>query len=227
MTTEERKSDPFYRVFESYESHYLNLRITWALFQTFHQVPENVAVINDAAPTTFHEIGRSLVEHILVQLGRLTDRPVKDKSEFLSLRKIVDEAKNCLQDPNRKIPDPYFFSELNPGRPLPNPDEHNRVFEQNLEQLRSEIEPILAAVHAHRNKRIAHLDFEHAIGNSEAPLPELTFGDIQHALSLLEKLLNSISSHLWQVSTSYNYPYMRDPNELIEVLRLGIRARRK
>ncbi len=80
MTLEEaRKADPFYREFEVFESHFLNLRTTWTVFHAFHQVPQNVAVINEAAPTTFHEIGRSLVEHLLVQLGRLTDRPIEGR----------------------------------------------------------------------------------------------------------------------------------------------------
>lgn len=225
MTPEARKTDPFYIVFERYETHFLHLRITWTLFQTFHQVPENVAIINEAAPTTFHEIGRSLVEHLLIQLGRLTDRPIEGKPEFLSLRKIVDEVKNCLIDSRRVIPKPYLFAEFNPGQSVPSREEHNRAFRKILEKTLCEISPILKIVHAHRNKRVAHLDFAHDIGTTAEPLPKLTFGEIEQVLSLLEKLLNAISSHLWQCSTVFNYPYLREPCELIEVLKLGIEAR--
>ena len=227
MTPEARKADPFYRVFEVYESHFLNLRITWTLFHTFHQIPENVVIINEAAPTTFHEIGQSLVEHLLVQLGRLTDRPVEGKPELLSLSKIIEEAERCLNDPQRTIPEPYLFIELHPGKPVPTREEHNREFSEGLEQTLSEMRPILAALHAHRNKRIAHLDFAHAVGAATAPLPSLTFGEIERVLALLEKLLNAISAHLWQSSTVFQYPYLRDPSELIEVLKLGTEARKK
>ncbi len=223
---EARQNDPFYRQFEAFERHVLSLRITWTVFHVLYQEPKNVAVMNQAASTTFHEIGRSVVEHLVIQLGRLTDRPIEGKPAYLSLTAIRAEVARNLADPAREIPAPYFLAEKNNGQPMPSRPERDADFSTSLQGILSDLEPLLAAAHKHRNKWVAHLDFDRAISPAEFPLPELTFADIERALKLIEQFLEKISSYFWQVNPSYDYPYLRGPDELIEILTLGIEARK-
>jgi len=224
-TQKERGADLFYKQFETFQNHYLNLTITWTVFRALYQDPTNVVTINEAARTTFHEIGRSLVEHLLIQIGRLTDRPIEGKAEYLSLPALRREMERCLADSIRVIPEPYLFAERNPSKPIPSRSERDTVFLSEVASMFTSLGPTLAKLHKHRNKWIAHLDFNHAIAPSKQPLPALPFSELGAAIETIGKILKTISSYFWQVGPSYDYPYIRDPEELVDVLRLGIQSR--
>jgi hypothetical protein len=224
-TPEDKEADPFYQQFRTFENHYLNLTITWTVFRVLYQDPTNVVTINEAARTTFHEIGRSLVEHLLIQLGRLTDRPIEGKAEYLSLRMLCREMERCLAISTRVTPEPYLFAERNHGKPMQSRAERDTAFLSEVGSMLTRLEPTLAKLHKHRNKWIAHLDFNHAIEPSRQPLPALPFLELDEAIETIGGILKTVSSYFWQAGPSYHYPYMRDPEELVAVLRLGIQSR--
>jgi hypothetical protein len=64
-------------------------------------------ILNSTAGMAFDLIGRSTVEHLLVQLARLTDHETTGKHRHLCLGSLITEVRRALAETTRRIPDPY------------------------------------------------------------------------------------------------------------------------
>lgn len=196
-------SDVFLKDFELFENHYTDIIITWTLLEVLYKNPENLKVIHDVDRTTFYHIQRSLIEHIIIQLSRLTDTNF-DKN--LGLRKIRESVNKELDDQNRKI-----FSK-------------SKIVKQEIEKICKELDPVLVKLHVHRNKWIAHVDYEHANDPSKTPLPHLSLRDVEVAIKKIKELLQVIRPCFWNTCRDYNYPFASRPERLVTALK-GIKKR--
>jgi hypothetical protein len=216
-----RDSDPFYVPFHTFQSHYLSLCETWTFFQILYQEPENVAILHEAAGLAFEQIGRSTVEHLLIQLARLSDPEVTAGHKNLSLDAIVVEVGKCLTEPDRKIPDPYPPQKTPPPRAV-----RDREFLAKIEAVSAKLRPIRQKLIQHRVKWIAHLDFEHAINPRQKVLADLSFAEIGQAIELVGLILVAINSYFWQVGVTYSMP-PRSEKQLLSIVRLGSLAQKQ
>ena len=73
-----------------------------------------------------------------------------------------------------------------------------------------------------RNARIAHADLKHALQIAPEPLPGISIEDVNTALRLLAKLLNSVEAPLRRSRTFYGdvlLPVDDDVDRLLSLLR--------
>jgi hypothetical protein len=91
-------SDPFHPAIKAFEHQYIRLRRTWLVFETLFMKTDNVKLLNQASAQTFHEIGISMLEHLLLQLSRLTDHPGADYQKHLCLRRIRCDLISYLKE---------------------------------------------------------------------------------------------------------------------------------
>ena len=49
-------------------------------------------------------------------------------------------------------------------------------------------------------------------------LPNVSYGELGDGVKAIGILLQTINSHLWNVGATYNYPYAKMPEDLVDIL---------
>lgn len=79
-----------------------------------------------------------------------------------------------------------------------------------------------------RNRRLAHRDLALALGQSVQPLADASRASVKAALSALDEVLNSVSSHYLDTTTMFNLgPSGDDAVSFLYLLRDGLDARKE
>ena len=176
--------------------HVLNLKATWHLFDVLYATPEGQAVFGMMCPATSFEIGKSLVEHLIIQIARILDGGDGDLS-FASVRAKLEKAF------------PKFVGVADYGEELAN--------------VRAELEPLRVTIRAHRNAWVAHINPINP-ASTVRDLPKLVIGDLRRAVELVEKMAVLLNGTFRSVGMSYDWPYADGPELLIRALERGKEA---
>jgi hypothetical protein len=189
-------SDPFHPAIKAFEHQYIRLRRTWLVFETLFMKTDNVKLLNQASAQTFHEIGISMLEHLLLQLSRLTDHPGADYQKHLCLRRIRCDLISYLKECDGVS---YQVK--------------HREFLDALQSLVNESGEIAKKLRLHRNESIAHLDWGRALGTVDKPLPSLTFGELGSLIMLIGEIVHNVTNYLWKTGHQHEWdPYDQAAN---------------
>jgi hypothetical protein len=183
-----RNADLFFQEIRAFENQYKQLRRTWVVFQTLFMESNHTKLINQVDSQTFHEIGVSMVEHLLLQLCRLTDQPGKEHQKHLCMRRI-----KCQLTAYLKEQDGESYREI------------HRVFLKEFNELCDEGNLIAGKLRFHRNESVVHLDWNRAQRARVEPLPSLTFCEIEKLIILIGEIIHSVTNRLWETGLQHNW----------------------
>jgi hypothetical protein len=149
---------------------------------------DNVKLLNQASAQTFHEIGISMLEHLLLQLSRLTDHPGADHQKHLCLRRMRCDLISYLKE-----------------RDGASCRVKHCEFLEALQSLVDKSGKIAKKLRSHRNESIAHLNLDRAVGARDEPLPSLTFCEIGKLIILIGEIIHSVTNYLWKTGLQYDW----------------------
>jgi hypothetical protein len=184
----QRASDPFYPAIKAFEDQYISLRRTWLVFQPLFMKTDNVKLLHQAGAQTFDEIGTSMLEHLLLQLSRLTDHPGADHQKHLCLRRMRCDLISYLKE-----------------RDGASCRVKHCEFLEALQSLVDKSGKIAKKLRSHRNESIAHLNLDRAVGARDEPLPSLTFCEIGKLIILIGEIIHSVTNYLWKTGLQYDW----------------------
>ena len=197
-----RNADPFYHEIQAFEDQFIRLRRTWVVFQTLFMASNHAKLTNQVDSQTFHEIGVSMVEHLLLQLCRLTDQPGKEHQKHLCIRRI-----KCQLTAYLKEQDGESYREI------------HRVFLKEFNGLCDEGKVIAEKLRFHRNESVAHLDWKRALGARDEPLPSLTFCEIGKLIILIGEIIHSVTNYLWKTGLQHDWDTYDQAANLFKALK--------
>jgi hypothetical protein len=132
-----------------------------------------------------------MLEHLLLQLSRLTDHPGADYQKHLCLRRIRCDLISYLKEC-----DGISYQVK------------HREFLDALQSLVNESGEIAKKLRLHRNESIAHLDWGRALGTVDKPLPSLTFGELGSLIMLIGEIVHNVTNYLWKTGHQHEWdPY--------------------
>lgn len=202
VLVKQRESDPFYRAIKAFEDQYISLRRTWQVFQTLFVKADHAKLLHQAGAQTFHEIGISMLEHLLLQLSRLTDYPGEDHQKHLCLRLIRCDLISYLKERDGES---YRVK-------------HGEFLEA-LQSLVHKSGEIAKKLRLHRNESIAHLGWGRALGARDEPLPSLTFGEIEKLIQLIGDIIHSVTNYLWKTGLQHEWDTYDQAANLFDALK--------
>jgi hypothetical protein len=195
MTEEKALPEEIAVVFEALKSELIWLHGRWIIFeQLYGASPERVEMLNQIASTYFFVTQEVLLNDILISIGRLTDKPRLGKNDNLSIGQIASRLDNIK------------YPELT----------------TRLEEHMNYIETLCKPIRAHRNKKLAHRDFDLALKNAE-PLPTITIKAIKDTLEVIRIFMNECEVYFRDSETAYEAFAMKaDGNSLISSLKKAV-----
>ena len=131
----------------------------------FGNSPNEIELLNAAAPAFFYLTQQAMWQDILLQLCRLTDRPAFGKNQCLSLRQLPG-----------LIPDAVLRDEV---------DKLVAAAKDKLDSF----------ARAWRNRRFAHTDFALSGSVPVQPLPPATRQLVENALAAIRDAMNHVECH--------------------------------
>lgn len=180
------------KFFHAIDDEVLFLFYRWKIFrQLFVSGKENLALLNQSGSNVFALLQTLMIDDVFLTLSRLTDPEKTRADENVSIKNLL-----------RKI----------------DGDLDNKLREDLRKKLKK-LEALSINLRKHRNKRIAHLDLDHAI--KVRSLPPVTNGDLEDALDLVKSIMKSVWLALFDVSVWYDpaIAYGCDGEFLLSVLR--------
>jgi len=184
-------------IFRKVEDQVKYLHARWIIYkQLFGTSKERVNLLNESASTFFGIIQNVLLDDIQLTLSKLADPAQTKKGEAnLSLEAIYKKIKGQKE------------GEL-----------HSK-----LKKILSNYRKKCEAFKKHRNKRIAHFDFE-TIRRKSKSLPGVSRRTIESTLEELRNFMNEINSYYTDSETGYEHSLMLNNGDtLVEVLKRGLR----
>ncbi len=187
-----KMSEEIETLFKCIDEEVVQLFYRWKiLHQLFGSGKENLDLLNRSGSNVFALLQALIIENLFLTLSRLTDPEEMGKYKNLSIR--------------------YFLQKIVP-----------LVGDEARENLRMKLDGLVAVtdkLRTHRNKRIAHLDLEHAIELKS--LPSVEYDDFKTAIEHVRAIMKDILFVLFD-STGYHEPsiaYGCDGDYLLRVLR--------
>ena len=164
----------FLPIFEKLKKEIIELHYRWSIFRSVYASgAENIALLNRHGPNFFHYVQHLMLDHFSLSFSKLTDPNKLGKFENLSLKQIHVYA-----------------------------SEHNETdFVRELKEKFELLANACTKFRDLRNKRIAHADLNHAIGEDE--LPGISRQYIEDALKLLREYINTVELHYNDSQTLY------------------------
>jgi len=179
--------DNFADVFQTLRSEIVWLHGRWIIFdQLFGSSQERIELLNKSAGTYFSVPQRVLLNDILISIGRLTDKPKMGNRENLSLGQLI------LQLDSTK------YSSL--------------ISDLNLKL--KDIEKFSDEIRKHRNKRLAHRDFDIALKNA-TPLAPITIKMIKDSLEGIREFMNLCEIYFLDSETAYELFMMTADGDIL------------
>lgn len=164
----------------------------WEIYtQLFDSGGENVDLLNANGSYVFFLLQRLLLDDTILALSRLTDPPATGKHENASIEHLIGLV-----------------------RPSLNPADANDV-DVSLGNLGRHV----SNARTHRDKAIAHADFQHAVGS--ASLPDVAYTELEGAMQELQKLMLRLGSSSIRRGGGYRpiITFGTDGNALLKHLR--------
>jgi hypothetical protein len=184
---------PIGLLFSHIDEEVAQLFYRWKIFhQLFGSGKENLNLLNQSGSNVFALLQGLIIENVFLTLCRLTDPERIGSHENLSIRYLLGRMETTLTDKAR----------------------------ENLREQLTKLEAATETLRSHRNKRIAHLDPDHAV--KLEPLPLVEYGDLENALELLESIMRDFLLLVWNADTHYrnqSIAYGCDGDHLLRVLR--------
>lgn len=184
-------------LFENVRSQVTLLHGWWIIYrQLFGTSRERVDFLNECASSFFYITQDALWDGIQLILSKLSDPAQTFGKKNLSLEMICQVIKELGQE--------ELFSDL----------------DKSLSSYRKKCE----IFKKHRNKRIAHFDFDTLINGKSKPLPGVSRAMIEDALKELRFFMNQVDGFYRDTEMGYEYFKMPDDAEaLIEIIKRGLR----
>ncbi len=180
------------KLFHAIDDEIVQLFYRWKIFsQLFDSDKEAVQLLNQSGSNVFALLQTLIIENTYLTLARLTDPERTGVYENLSIRNLVAKIEADLNENLRK----------------------------NVCRKLAKLDAVSKSLRKHRNKRIAHLDIDHAIKLKS--LPSVTYGDLEDALELVRSIMQDIWLALFNASVWYNphIAYGCDGEYLLRILR--------
>jgi len=174
------------------------LTVRWRTYCDLYTKGEKrIDLLNEVAGPTFYVFQEVLGADIQISLSRLTDGARTGKHENLTIEKLHEVALT--------IGDPSLHDSLT----------------AILLQLRETCK----VIRDHRNKRLAHFDYNVAIASPGSALPDVSREMIETSLELLGQYLNILSIHYKDSEIGFDHT-LTGPggaDQLVEIMKLGMR----
>jgi hypothetical protein len=142
----------------------------------FRTSPEELDLLNQAAAGFFRVCHDALLDDVVLSLCRLTDPPANRHQTNLSLQRIADEVRAW----------------------------GNTALTAAVDRHAAEAKARCEVLRKHRDKRIAHADFQVAVYKS--PLGNITEKMIEEALESVRNFTNAIGEHVQGAPTDFQTP---------------------
>jgi hypothetical protein len=173
----------------------------WTLYlQLFGHSQERIDMLNECSSACFYAFSEMLLDSIQLSFSKLTDpasttnRDQTETQQNLSLEQLQKKIKESC---NKRL---------------------SKKLGQILEDLRAKCK----LFRQHRNKSIAHPDYETAL--KRVKLESITRESVDEALVILQEFMNAIELSYRGISTIYSDPinYWEDGNTLVAILKAGL-----
>jgi hypothetical protein len=185
------------KLFESLRGETLDLHLRWKLYRHLYAGPkEDIVLLNKSAPTIFAILQSLLFYDCVLRICRITDPPSRGTYEYLSVHQLAESLGNV--------------DAVSLGC--------------DLQPMLRDLEVACSKMRTLRNRQIAHADLNQALRITAEPLPGISIEDVNVALRLLSKLLNSVEVPLRRSRTFYGdvlLPNDDDAERLLSLLRQG------
>jgi hypothetical protein len=166
----------------------LKLTATWHLLEELCLSQRAQVVLNARFSGTSFELGRSLVEHVLLQLSRIQEGPGRD---------TLMGVRNRLE---REFPRAAL----------------ERDYVADRDAIRGELDPLRERLREHRGAWVVHLDRAYATGASM--LTPFLVADMRKAIEMIERLGYLFNRTFRNVGFSYRWKYSDDPSAIVRSL---------
>lgn len=180
------------KLFHAIDDEVLFLFYRWTIFrQLFGSGKENLELLNRSGSNVFVLLQTLVTDNVFLTLSCLTDPEKTGPDQNVSIKNLLRKIETDLDDKLR----------------------------EQLRKKLKKLEAMLTNLRKHRNKRIAHLDLDHAI--KVKSLPPVTNGELEDALDLVKSIMKDIWLALFNTSVWYDphIAYGCDGEFLLSVLR--------
>lgn len=164
-------------VFEKLDYEVTDLHYRWLMYRDVYAVgPEQTELLNKYGANFFYCTQFLMLDYIALAFSKITDPNSQGKNENLSLKQFH-----------------VIYSDLGEGELV-------KILKEKFEELKGACSKFREL----RNKRIAHADFNHALGLTEEPLPGISRAYVENALRLLSEYINIVNKHRTNSTTLYD-----------------------
>jgi hypothetical protein len=183
------------KLFDTLRAEMLDLNLRWKLYRHLYAGPkEDIVVLNRSAPSIFGVLQSLLFDDCVLRICKITDPRSRGTYEYLSVYQLVESLENT--------------------------DAADLVVD--VQPVLRDLEAACSNMRTLRNTRIAHADLRRALRITEEPLAGVSIEDVNVALRLIAKLMNSVEAPLRRSRTSYGdvlLPVDEDAERLLSLLR--------
>jgi hypothetical protein len=189
MTYCSKMGVPLGEIFYKLCTHLVDMNIRWATFlELFGKSEDRIKVMRKVAPHFFDVIFHLYWESLLLGLCRFLDKEKVSGRKTLILESLLIQL-----------------------------DTKDRALASSLRRELDELTRVTSFAKDWRNNRLAHLDLNHALNPTDAPLKPATKQLVQKSLDLIAQLLNRLEFAFLGSTTQYTHASFA--NEAAHVLR--------
>lgn len=184
-------------VFEKVRSEVILLHGWWITYRQLYGISkERVELLNECAGFFFYLIQNALMDGAQLILTKLSDPAKTFGKKNMSLELICEIVKELGED--------ELFSSLN----------------ERLLHYRE----LCSTFKKHRDKRIAHNDFETFVNETSEPLPGISRAMVEEALRELRSFMNQVDKYYMDTEMGYEYfNTLNGGDAFMEILKRGLR----
>jgi hypothetical protein len=183
------------KLFDSLREETLDLHMRWKLYRHLYAGPkEDIVLLNRSAPSIFGILQSLLFDDCVLRICRITDPASRGNYEYLSVYQLVESLGNVDAE----------------------------ILGCDLQAILRDLETACSKMRTLRNRRIAHADLKQALWIAAEPLPGVSIEDVDVAVRLLSKLLNTVEVPFRRSRTFYGdvlIPIDDDAERLLSLLR--------
>jgi len=169
----------------------------WRIYkQLYVEEPEKrIKLLNRMAPAFFGVLQHTLIDHVIMSIGRMADRTETAGQANLCIERLVSSLGESETET-----DELFLGTVR---------DKAQIFEENARLFKQ-----------HRHKRIAHSDLEVSLKIAAEPLPGVTPAMVDTTLAAAAAVLNEVQSHYDSSETMYEHVTMQgDASSIVHRLR--------
>ena len=183
-------------IYKELEDDLCQTEFRWQVFRQLYATnKERIDLMESVACGFFREVESLLIDGVFLHICRMTDPSSQGKHENLVLEQIVNGLDAATHGP--------LIAKMQMGL--------------------ADIKTKTAAIHVHRNKRIAHFDKPTMLGPPDAVLPGVSLNAIEAALTAIGDFLNLFRMEFFG-DTMYRKKVLShdDGDSLVHFLKYGV-----